>query len=142
MNLPSGFWARTRISPIPALDILRNTIIQARPPRLQEEGKKFRWPAMPKWHFRLATGTLVHLQPKINPFNGFEGTAEILIDGVGIFYLTFRIIITMKGSGSSSRGRTDHHMKIVFGWNPRTMPLKPPQYVNGLWLRLAMASPN
>jgi hypothetical protein len=97
MKLPSEFWARTRVSRIPALDTLRNTIIQSRPPRLREEGKKFRWPSMPKWHFRLPSGVIVHLQPKINPFNGFEGTAEILIDEVGIFYLTFRIIINNEG---------------------------------------------
>jgi hypothetical protein len=54
---------------------------------------------MPKWHFRLPSIDIIHLQPKIKPFNGFEGTAEVLF-GAGMWYLTFRIIIDATGGWS------------------------------------------
>jgi len=103
MRLPSDFWTQIPMDCIPVLDTLRNTIIESRPPRPPEDGKKPRSPAMPKWHFKLPgygpplPGTIIHLQPKIKPFNGFEGTAEISMDEVGTSYLMFRIIISDDG---------------------------------------------
>jgi hypothetical protein len=90
MRLPQDFWRQISVTLIPTLEVLRQVILERRPVIEPIDGKKPRSPAMPKWHFRLPSTDILHLQPKIN---GFEGTAEVLF-GADVWYLTFRIIIT------------------------------------------------
>jgi hypothetical protein len=104
--VPTIFWQTAiPIRKVSSLDTLRNIVLERaqhpadsthaaplrNPKRLQptEGGKNRRRPAMPKWKFLTPNGIVISLQPKIKPFEGFQGMAELQDE----FRFGFRIII-------------------------------------------------
>jgi hypothetical protein len=75
--LPQIFWQTAiPIQKIPSLDTLRSIVLERNPKRL------------PKWKFLTANGIVIALQPKIKPFEGFQGLAVLQDE----FRLGFRLI--------------------------------------------------
>jgi hypothetical protein len=85
MRLPRGFWTTpVPMAPIASLRALRNAVLERTTKRT------------PKWQFKLPSEMVVSLQPKIRPFNGFQGSVEMQ-DEYGHWWFTFHILIDKDG---------------------------------------------
>ena len=85
MELPRELWTTPiPMAPIASLRTLRNAVLERTTKRI------------PKWQFKLPSEMVVSLQPKIKPFNGFQGSARIH-DEYGYWLFAFQILIDKDG---------------------------------------------